>query len=179
MKLSRWDSFPPMNTPEEIIRFYKHATTEKDIKANLGQAREILKAAGLDERNEIHEKGGGRSGDLYVVHRNLWMYEGEGSFLTASVANDQRAQLFQLFTNNTSGWSGYLSAVLRGPFDEKVAKQFSDADFAPKHSYLAKDDRVMHPNYGEQMRWLDDIIEPKLPLSNQPHHSLVAEDAVS
>ncbi len=176
----RWDSFPPMNTPaEDIIRFYKHATTEKDIKTNLGLAQEILKAAGLDMRGHLYEKDGGRSGDLYVTHRNLWMYNGEGSFLTASVANDQRAQLFELFTNNTSGWSGYLSAVLRGPYDEKVARQFSDADFAPKHSYLATDDHVMHPNYGERLRWLDDFIEPKIPLSNQPHQSLVSGEAAA
>ena len=93
------------------------------------------------------------------------MFGGEGSFLTASVANNQQAQIYQLTMNSTNGWAQYLSAILKGPFDPEIAKQFEDADFAPKHFYLAKDDRVVTPNYGERLLWLDDLLEFDNPLS--------------
>jgi hypothetical protein len=141
-----------------VLRFYKHTSVRDEIEPNLKQARAILEDAGLDERERVYSKSGGRSGDLYFVDKNLWIYGGEGSFMTASVPNNQRAQIYQL----TNGSSQYLSVILKGPFEPGIAKQFEDADFAPKHSYLAKGDDVIL-EMGNFL-WLDDILEFNNPL---------------
>ncbi len=152
-----------MTDNSQIFNFYKHTNSKLEIEPNLAQTKEILNKAGLDERVSIYSKSAGRSGDLYVIDKSLFMFNEEPSFLTASGPDGRFAQIYSLVMNSTNGWAQYLSVILKGPFDQKISSYFDELNFAPRHSYLAKNDRVVTPNYGEQLLWLDDLLDVKLP----------------
>ncbi len=154
-----------MTDEQQLQRFYKHTNEKREIESNLKQVREILGGVlFLTERAHVYARSGGRSGDLYSVDKTLWIFGGEASFMSASVGNDQQVHLYEVKANSTQGWSQYLSVILRGPFGEGIVKQFEDADFAPKHSYLAKNDFAAHPNFGERLLWIDDLVQFDNPL---------------
>ena len=152
-----------MTDNPKLMKFYTFVDLKEAIEPHLAQTKEILKKAGLDERASIYSKSGGRSGDLYVIDQSLFMFNGESSFRTASGPDDRFAQIYSLVMNSTNGWAQYLSVILKGPFDQKISSYFDELNFAPQHSYLAKNDRVVTPNYGKQLLWIDDLLDVKLP----------------
>lgn len=157
-------------TPENQVQcFYKHTNDQKEIGRQRSSEREtfgpflkqafvVLVDGGLEVRAQIYAIEGNRSGDLYVVHRRLFELQDEGSFMTASVAGDKRAQVYEVVMNNTNGWAQYLSLVMKGPFDASVAERLGRMDFAPRHTYLAKNDQVVHPEHRGGL-WIDDFVD--------------------
>jgi len=157
-------------TDSAIQGFYKHSNSKKEIGwkdsidkdtvgPNLAQAIQVLEDAGLDERANIYAKEGGWSGDLYVAHRKLIKFQDEIiRFVGDSGAGGPLvANVYEVVMNSTQGWAQYLSIILKGPFDGKIAKKL-DLDFAPKHSYLAKNDSVPDTTSKKRL-WLDNLIE--------------------
>ena len=145
-------------------RFYRHTNEGKDIGWKTSDDRikgpilkktlNILERDGLMYRGEMYDQEGGWSGDLYVVHRRLFSFQDEGSMGGGSVPGDKRAQVYEVVMNSTSGWAQYLSVLLRGDFKPEIAQKFESLDFAPKHSYLAKNDPVPGTSSSDRL-WLD------------------------
>lgn len=161
-----------MADENSIQKFYKHSNSEKEIGwndcikdrnvmgPNLRQLFNVLHNQGLSERAHIYQQGGGWSGDLYVIHQRLFKFQNEMSqFIGDSGCGGPLiANIYDVTMNSTEGWAQYLSLILKGPFSEKVAQKLTDLDFAPKHTYLAKDDRVVQTASKEKL-WLDKIVE--------------------
>jgi hypothetical protein len=157
--------------------FYKHSDSKSSIGwetcmdstvigPTLQQTFDVLREHGLKERARMYQQEGGWSDDMYVVHRRLFKRQEEiARFMGDSGSGDPRvANVYEVVINSTSGWAQYLSVVLKGPFDEEIAKALFDLDFAPKYSYLAKQDPVPRTSGRPSRLWLDDIVEfPSLP----------------
>jgi hypothetical protein len=148
---------------EEILKgFYKHSNNKEEFVKNLEQAKKILLEKGdwLREWNSFDSKFGGT---LHTGSKKLIQYFGQEDFGGSYIRNNEQAQIYQVMMDNTNGCAQYLSVILKGPYKREIAdrlsQEFSDADFAPKHSYLAKGDRVMTSNYGIKPLWLDDVVE--------------------
>ena len=154
----------------EIQRFYRHSNDKNDIgwktcgeNHTIGPALQGTLDAlryGMQERKNTYIQQGGWSGDLYVVHRRLFEFQNEISrFMGDSGAGGEiKGQVYEVVINSTSGWAQYLS-VVGGPFHEKVIEQLEKLDFAPKHSYLAKNDPVPFTSGNPTGLWLDNLIE--------------------
>lgn len=160
-----------MTDENSTLQFYKHSSDKKQIGwktcmdrnvvgPNLQQLFDVLSSEGLSERAHMYQQEGRWSGDLYVVHRRLFKFQDEKSrFMGDSGAGGPLvANVYDVTMNSTEGWAQYLSLVLKGPYNEEVAQKLTDLDFAPKRSYLAKDDRVARTS-SKQGLWLDDIVE--------------------
>ncbi len=160
-----------MTTPStltDILRFYHHTNDKAEIGRTQSNDHEnvgpvlsnvfnLLECEELAMRSKVSSIEGGRSGDLYVVHRRLLEFYDEGDF-GGSVNGNKRAQVYEVIMENTSGWAQYLSVLLKGDIAAKTRTRFDEADFAPKHSYLAKNDRVLHPSHRNGV-WLDEFID--------------------
>jgi hypothetical protein len=160
-----------MTDENSILQFYKHSNDKEQIGwktcmarntvgPNLQQLFNVLFSQGLSQRAHIYQQEGGWTGDLYVVHRRLFQFQNEISrFMGDSGAGGPLvANVYDVTMNSTEGWAQYLSLVLKGPYNEEVAQKLTNLDFAPKHSDLAKDDRVSR-TASNQGLWLDDIVE--------------------
>lgn len=160
--------------PDEnsVQTFYKHSNCREEIGwenavmdrnmvgPNLQKLFDVLHKQGLRERAHVYQQEGGWSGDLYVVHRRLSRFQNEISRFPgdSGTGGSLIANVYDVTMNSTEGWAQYLSLVLKGPFNKEVAKQLTDLDFAPKHTYLAKGDRVSQ-TASKQGLWLDDFAE--------------------
>jgi len=156
---------------EELLRFYKQTNDKEDIGwktvrhyttigPNLQQLFEVLGSQGLRKRADIHQEEGGWSGDLYVVHRRLYLLQNEISrfFGDSGAGGPIVANVYDVTMNTTSGWTQYLSLIVKGPFENELAQKLTDLDFAPRYSYLAKNDQVPHTGDRENL-WLEDFVE--------------------
>ena len=150
-------------------RFYKHSSDKAEIGwktcmdrevvgPNLKHAIGVLSEQCLQQRASRYVQEGGWSGDLYVIHRRLFQFQNEKSrFMGDSgTGGNQIANVYEVIMNSTDGWSQCLSLILKGDYDDNVAKKLAELDFAPKHSYLAKNDRVAEREKG---LWLDDFVD--------------------
>ena len=154
------------------LKFYKHSNKETEIGwdnsiedrnnrgPNLQQLFSVFYSQGLKERAYMYEQEGGWSGDLQVVHRRLFKFQNEISrhLGDSGTGGPLVTNVYEVIINSTEGWAQYLSLILKGPYDEEVAQKLTDLNFAPKHSYLAKDDRVPRTSSKKGL-WLDDFIE--------------------
>lgn len=154
----------------EIQTFYRHSNDEKDVGWKTCGDRHIigptlqqtLKTVGYDrqERTSLFSQEGGWSGDLYVVHRRLFEFQNEISrFMGDSGAGgNDKSQVYEVVINSTSGWAQYLS-VVGSNLHDKTIEELERLDFAPKHSYLAKNDPVPSTSGRPSGLWLDSLIE--------------------
>jgi len=162
-----------MADENSVLRFYKHSSDKKEIGwnnshsdrhvvgPNLQQLFDVLSSQGLSERAHMYQQEGGWSGDLYVIHRKLFKFQNETSqFMGDSgTGGPLVANVYDVTLNSTSGWAQYLSLVVKGPYNEEVAQKLTDLDFAPKNSYLAKNDNVPFTSGHPKGLWLDDLVE--------------------
>jgi hypothetical protein len=154
----------------EIQRHYRHSNDKKEIGWKTSSDRRIigptlqktLDAVRYDrsERSNFFTEEGGWSGDLYVIHRRLFTFQGEISrFMGDSgCGGDKTTQVYEVILNSTSGWAQYLS-VVGNELHEETLKQLEKLDFAPKHSYLAKNDPVPFTSGHPTGLWLIDPME--------------------
>ena len=162
-----------MANENSILKFYKHSNSKKEIGwkncvedrniigPNLKQLFDILfNKHGLSERAHMYQQEGGWSGDLYVIHKRLFNFQNEISRCMgdSGAGGPLVATVYDVTINSTEGWAQYLSLVLKGPYDEKITQQLTDLDFAPKHSYLAKDDTAVRTSSKKEL-WLDDLVK--------------------
>lgn len=154
-----------------ILRFYKHSNkkdgigwkTSNDIGVvgpNLQESFDVLETEGLQERAHLYGREGGWSGDLYVIHKRLFRFQNEKSrFMGDSGTGGSKiANVYEVVMNSSAGWSQYLSLLLKGEYNDEIAKRLSDLDFAPRHSYLATDDRVAGTSSKDGL-WLNNVVE--------------------
>lgn len=160
-----------MTDENSTLQFYKHSSDKEHIGwktcmdrdvvgPNLQELFNVLGSQGLSQRAHQYQQEGGWSGDLYVVHRRLFKFQNEISrFMGDSgTGGPLVANVYDVTMNSTEGWAQYLSLVLKGSYNDEVAQKLTDLDFAPKHSYLAKDDKVSRTS-SKQGLWLDDIVK--------------------
>lgn len=165
-----------MGSDNSNLTFYKQTNDKSEITGdsprldkriigpNLKEVFNVLDGNGLKERAHMYEQEGGWSGDLYAVNRRLFMFQNELSrFMGDSGAGGPTvANVYEVTMDSTNGWSQYLSVVLNDPNNEKVAREMDALNFAPKHSYLAKNDPALVAS--REGLWLDDLVEfPSLP----------------
>ncbi len=147
----------------KLVGFYKHTNDKEEIKPNSEQAKEILLQEGSFRK--MHSFNSTFGGPLYGGSKELIEYCKAEDLGGSYIMNANRAQIYEVIMKNTSGFAQYLSVILKGPYRQevvnKLSQAFEDADFAPKHSYLGKNDDVMTPNYGIKPLWLDDLVEFK------------------
>lgn len=152
--------------------FYKHSNDQSEIGwktcmdrdvvgPNLKYAIGVLNERGLRQRASRYVQEGGWSGDLYVIHRKLFQFQNEISrFMGDSgTGGNQIANVYEVVLNSTSGWAQYLSLILRGEYDGGLTKKLADLDFAPKHTYLAKNNGVPFASGHPKGLWLEDFID--------------------
>jgi len=161
-----------MTTPPaliDIVRWYYQTNDKEQIGRTNSRDHEsvgpvlsnvfnVLECEELEMRSKVSAIEGGRSGDLYVVHRRLLEFYDEGVFGGESVNGNKRAQVYEVIMNNTNGWAQYISVLLKGNISAETRIKFDNADFAPKHSYLAKNDPVIHLSHRGGV-WLDDFAD--------------------
>ena len=154
------------------LKFYKHSNDKTEIGwessvsdrnvvgPNLQQLFDVLNSEGLSERAHLYEQDGGWSGDLYAVHRRLLKFQNEISRFPGDSGGGGPlvANVYDVTMSSTEGWAQYLSLIMKGPYSEEIAQKLTNLDFAPKHSYLAKDDRVARTSSKHGL-WLDNFVD--------------------
>jgi hypothetical protein len=166
-----------MTVEKPILKFYKYTNNKKEIGwtnsrsdshiigPNMRQLFDILESEGCSERAHMYQQEGGWSGDLYVVHRRLFQFQNEASrwMGDSGCGGPLVANVYDVTINSTSGWAQYLSLVLKGPYTDEISQKLTDLDFAPKNSYLAKNDNVSLTSDQPRGLWLESIVEfPRL-----------------
>jgi hypothetical protein len=161
-----------MADENSILRLYKQTNDKTEIGwtnfqsdknivgPNLQQVFDALHSHGLFERAQIYQQGSGWSGDLCVIHRRLFQFNNEMYEVSCNPISGgpSIANIYDVTLSSTAGCAQYLSLVIKGPYNDQVAQKLAEFDFAPKHSYLAKDDRVPFTSGQAKGLWLDDLV---------------------
>lgn len=155
-----------------IKRFYRHSNDQSEILCdslselgivigpNLQSAFDVLKNEGLMLRESHYEKKGGWSGDLEEISKRLFRFQNETCILMGDSGSGGNlvANVYDITMNSTQGWSQYISVVLSGEFNPEVDEKFYEVDYAPKNTYLAKNDPCVTSSFKKYNKvWFDKL----------------------
>ncbi|MDO8460209.1 MAG: hypothetical protein Q7S74_03815 [Nanoarchaeota archaeon] len=154
-------------------RFYKYSRDKSEIGwkdsndifaigTNLEHVLEALRQKSLKQRCITYTNECSVGGDVYVVRRRLFHFQNEISRFTGDsggAGGDEVANIYEVVINSTEDWAQYLSIIVRGKeIDKEFSQRLEIADFAPEHSYLAKNE-IVGKRFSKEGLWLDDIVE--------------------
>ena len=160
----------------KLMTFYSQTSNEKEIIdkngnsqerfANVGpKLQEVLNVMkyGLSLRKVDYSIDGQWSGDLYCVTKRVFTYQNETTLFMGDSGRGGEiiGNVYELIMSSTNGNTQYISVVLEGEVPERynIETELNNMDFAPKNSYLAKDDRALLKNcLGNNKLWIEKII---------------------